>query len=159
MSYLEQQRASIEERKQILKKTEKEELRAQRELSMYASVTKIIPDLADQIQVCGHIVDRDKKMVEKFEFDPTKASSLEICNGLWKMIILFVGATLWLGYNMPTSGDQRRKIITSRKDILGVQSFCWWQHLVHGAKSRDNKSHVACKSMRMAHNLAVTIVV
>jgi hypothetical protein len=31
-------------------------------------------------------VDRDKKVVEKFEFDPRKIDSLDVCNGIWKMI-------------------------------------------------------------------------
>ncbi|XP_043708677.1 kinetochore protein SPC24 homolog [Telopea speciosissima] len=86
MSYLEHQRVSIEGRKQILKNIEKDELRARMELSMYASVTKIIPDLADQTQISGHIVDRDKRIVEKFEFEPSKVSPLEMCNDFWKMI-------------------------------------------------------------------------
>ncbi|KAJ6750381.1 hypothetical protein OIU85_000960 [Salix viminalis] len=56
----------------MLKKDEKEELRAQRMLSMYASVTNIIPDLDDHSKISGHIVHRDNKAVEKFEFDPDK---------------------------------------------------------------------------------------
>ncbi|XP_042485108.1 kinetochore protein SPC24 homolog isoform X2 [Macadamia integrifolia] len=88
MSNLEHQRVSIEGRKQILKKREREELRAQMELSMYASVTKIIPDLADQNQISGHIVDRDKRMVKQFKFEPSKVSPFEMCNDLWKMINL-----------------------------------------------------------------------
>lgn len=36
-------------------------------LSMYASLTKIIPDLNDQLKISGAIVDKEKKAVEKFE--------------------------------------------------------------------------------------------
>ncbi|KAB5520062.1 hypothetical protein DKX38_024381 [Salix brachista] len=82
ISDLECQRVSFEERKRHVKKDEKDELRAQRMLSMYASVTNIIPDLDDHSKISGHIVHRDNKAVEKFEFDPTKISSFEICGGL-----------------------------------------------------------------------------
>ncbi|XP_059668052.1 kinetochore protein SPC24 homolog isoform X3 [Cornus florida] len=84
---LEHQRVSIEERKQLLKKVEQEELRAQRKLSMYASVTNIIPNLDDQ-SIISDIVDREKKVVEKFEFHPGKETAFDTCNGIWKMINL-----------------------------------------------------------------------
>ena len=32
------------------------------------------------------IVHRDNKAFEKFEFDPTKISSFEICQSIWEMI-------------------------------------------------------------------------
>uniref|UniRef100_A0A5B7AC95 Uncharacterized protein n=1 Tax=Davidia involucrata TaxID=16924 RepID=A0A5B7AC95_DAVIN len=83
---LEHQRVSVEERRQILKKLEQEELRAQRKLSMYASVTNIIPNLDDQSKISGHIVERDKKVVEKFEFFPSKETAFDTCNSIWKMI-------------------------------------------------------------------------
>lgn len=86
ISDLECQRVSFEERKRNMKKNEKDELRAQRMLSMYASVTNIIPDLDDHSKISGHIVHRDNKAVEKFEFDPTKISSFEICQSIWEMI-------------------------------------------------------------------------
>uniref|UniRef100_A0A5B7AEA9 Plectin-like n=1 Tax=Davidia involucrata TaxID=16924 RepID=A0A5B7AEA9_DAVIN len=85
---LEHQRVSVEERRQILKKLEQEELRAQRKLSMYASVTNIIPNLDDQSKISGHIVERDKKVVEKFEFYPEKETAFDACNSIWKMINL-----------------------------------------------------------------------
>ncbi|XP_043698518.1 kinetochore protein SPC24 homolog isoform X2 [Telopea speciosissima] len=62
MSNLEHQRVSIEGRKQILKKRKKEELRAQMELSMYASVTKIIPDLTNETQISGRILFSEQLM-------------------------------------------------------------------------------------------------
>jgi len=108
-----------------------------RMLSMYASVTNIIPDLDDHSKISGRIlyitidshgfpfvlffycveilssyrvpffqvqccllivegclslilvidiVHRDNKAAEKFEFDPTKISSFEICQSIWEMI-------------------------------------------------------------------------
>ncbi|XP_062166294.1 kinetochore protein SPC24 homolog [Alnus glutinosa] len=83
---LDVQRISVQERRQTLKKLEQDELREQRMLSLYASVTNIIPNLDDNSRISGHIVDRDKKVVEKFEFDPRKIDSLDVCNGIWKMI-------------------------------------------------------------------------
>uniref|UniRef100_A0A5B7C9I4 Kinetochore protein Spc24 n=1 Tax=Davidia involucrata TaxID=16924 RepID=A0A5B7C9I4_DAVIN len=83
---LEHQRVSVEERRQILKKLEQEELRAQRKLSMYASVTNIIPNLDDQFKISGYTVERDKKVVEKFEFFPAKETAFDTCNSIWKMI-------------------------------------------------------------------------
>jgi len=34
------------------------------------------------------IVERDKKVVEKFEFNPEDATAFDICNSIWKMISL-----------------------------------------------------------------------
>ncbi|KAL9247038.1 hypothetical protein vseg_020509 [Gypsophila vaccaria] len=83
---LDEQRVSIESERQRLKKLEEEEEKEQRKLSFYASVTKIIPDLGSHSKICGHFVERDKKVVEKFEFDPTKEDTFDICNKTWKMI-------------------------------------------------------------------------
>ncbi|KAL3650659.1 hypothetical protein CASFOL_007062 [Castilleja foliolosa] len=55
-------------------------------LSMYASVTNIIPYLDDSSKISGHIVTRDKKVVKKFEFDPSEVTSFDTCNDIWKMI-------------------------------------------------------------------------
>lgn len=85
ISDLEQQRVSIEEQKKNLKKLEKQELQAQRLLSMYASVTNIVPEL-DNPSVSGHIVEKMKEVVHKFEFDSTKLSAFDACNNLWDMI-------------------------------------------------------------------------
>ncbi|KAG9455348.1 hypothetical protein H6P81_008252 [Aristolochia fimbriata] len=71
---------------EALKKATKEDLRLQKLLSMYACVTNLIPDLGDESKISGHIVDRDKRRIEKFEFDPLKTSSDEICNTLWKVM-------------------------------------------------------------------------
>lgn len=84
---LEHQRVSIEERRESLRKLEKHDLRAQMKLSMYASVTNIIPKLDEQQStISGHIVEREKKVVQNFEFDPLKMSPYETCNRTWKMI-------------------------------------------------------------------------
>ncbi|PIN22986.1 hypothetical protein CDL12_04296 [Handroanthus impetiginosus] len=85
---LERQRDSVEEQRQTIKKFEQDDLRAQMKLSMYASVTNIIPYLDDPSKISGHIVERDKKVVEKFEFDPSKVTSFDTCNNIWKMISL-----------------------------------------------------------------------
>ncbi|CAK9319849.1 unnamed protein product [Citrullus colocynthis] len=69
-----------------MKKLEQQGIWAQRKLSMYASVTDIIPNMDDQSKISGHIVDRNKRVVQEFEFDPTKMSSFDICNGIWNMI-------------------------------------------------------------------------
>ncbi|TYG84776.1 hypothetical protein ES288_D01G276300v1 [Gossypium darwinii] len=83
---LERQRVSIEERKKNLRKYEQDKLKEQRKLSMYASITNIIPDLEDQSRISGHIVDRDKKVIKKFEFDTSKMTAFDACDSLWKMI-------------------------------------------------------------------------
>lgn len=85
---LDHQRFSLEEQSQRLKKLEEEQEKEQRKLSFYASVTKIIPDLESQSKISGHIVERDKKTVEKFEFDPLQEDAFDICNKTWKMINL-----------------------------------------------------------------------
>ncbi|KAK4268508.1 hypothetical protein QN277_025158 [Acacia crassicarpa] len=83
---LEQQRVSILERKKSLQKLEQDELRTQMMLSMYASVTNIIPNLDDQSKISGYIVEKDKNAVEKFEFDPSKMTALDVCNEIWKIV-------------------------------------------------------------------------
>ncbi|WVZ07126.1 hypothetical protein V8G54_020472 [Vigna mungo] len=72
-------------------------------LSMYASVTNIVPDLGEQSKISGcilwmnllfsapssvfsDIVDKDKNAVEKFEYDTSKMTAFDICNGVWKII-------------------------------------------------------------------------
>ncbi|MFS8002331.1 hypothetical protein Hanom_Chr13g01200851 [Helianthus anomalus] len=61
-------------------------MKTQKKLSMYASVTKIIPDLNEQSKIYGHIVDKEKLVVEKFEFSSREASDFDTCNAIWKMI-------------------------------------------------------------------------
>lgn len=89
---LDLQRNSVDDQKKTLIKRRKDPLKAQKKLSMelssYASVTNVIPYMDDQTRISGHIVEKDKKVVEKFDFEPTKSSSFEICNHLWDMIDL-----------------------------------------------------------------------
>ncbi|CAI9291704.1 unnamed protein product [Lactuca saligna] len=84
---LEEQRSSIEDRRKVLKKLKQDELKAQMKLSMFACVTSILPDLNDQSKmISGHIVDKEKKVVEKFEFNPQEKSDFDTCNTIWEMI-------------------------------------------------------------------------
>ncbi|KQJ82818.2 hypothetical protein BRADI_5g11082v3 [Brachypodium distachyon] len=82
---LDLQRASIEERRGAVKKKEKDMLKAQSMLSMCVSVTNIMPDFEDQDKISGYIVDKNRKKIEKFEFEKTTLP-VEICNKLWEMI-------------------------------------------------------------------------
>jgi chromosome segregation ATPase len=83
---LEHQRNSVEERRQTLRKLEKEALKTERMLSMYTSVTNIVPNLDDQSKISGYIVDKDKNMVEKFEVDPSKPTPFGTSCSIWKLI-------------------------------------------------------------------------
>ncbi|WVZ85823.1 hypothetical protein U9M48_032691 [Paspalum notatum var. saurae] len=76
---------SIEERKDAVKKKEKDMQKTERMLSMCVSVTNIIPHFEDQDKVSGYIVDKDRKKLEKFEFEKT-VPPVEISNKLWKKI-------------------------------------------------------------------------
>ncbi|PKI51446.1 hypothetical protein CRG98_028157 [Punica granatum] len=80
------QRASIEDKKHILKKLEQYDLRQQMTLSMYASVTNIIPNLDDDSKIGGYIVDREKKVVDKFEFNSMEMPAYDARSKIWKMI-------------------------------------------------------------------------
>lgn len=82
---LDRQRTSIEERKDAVKKKEKDMLKAQSMLSMCVSVTNIMPNFEDQEKISGYIVDKNMKKLDKFEFEKT-LSPVEICDKLWKMI-------------------------------------------------------------------------
>nr|XP_043613377.1 kinetochore protein SPC24 homolog [Erigeron canadensis] len=83
---LDEQQSSIEDRKQVLEKLEQDEMKSQMKLSMYASVTSIIPDLNGQSKISGYIVDKQKKVVEKFELDSQEMNDFDTCNAIWKMI-------------------------------------------------------------------------
>ncbi|KAJ0088997.1 hypothetical protein Patl1_31411 [Pistacia atlantica] len=85
---LEHQRIAIEEQKRACKKSAQGELRAQMKLSMYASVTNIIPNLDDQSKISGYIVDRDKNVIKKFKYDPAKQTTHDTCDNIWKTINL-----------------------------------------------------------------------
>ncbi|KAL1543607.1 hypothetical protein AAHA92_20558 [Salvia divinorum] len=81
-------RETVEEQRQTIKKLDQDQVRAQMKLSMYASVTNTIPYLGNPSRISGHIVERDRKVVEKFEFDPSTATTFDTCNSIWKMIDL-----------------------------------------------------------------------
>ncbi|XP_004492485.1 kinetochore protein SPC24 homolog [Cicer arietinum] len=83
---LEQQRISVKEQKNNLLKIEQEKTRTRMLLSMYASVTNIVPNMDDQSKISGYIVEKEKNAVEKFEYDTSQMTSLDICNGIWKTI-------------------------------------------------------------------------
>ncbi|KAL1543608.1 hypothetical protein AAHA92_20558 [Salvia divinorum] len=85
---LEHKRETVEEQRQTIKKLDQDQVRAQMKLSMYASVTNTIPYLGNPSRISGHIVERDRKVVEKFEFDPSTATTFDTCNSIWKMIDL-----------------------------------------------------------------------
>ncbi|PIA62163.1 hypothetical protein AQUCO_00200279v1 [Aquilegia coerulea] len=86
ISDLERQSSSVEDQRQILNKCDKDVLKAWSSFQMYRSVSKIVPSMDEPTKISGHILDKVKYMVEKFEFDPANASSFDICNSLWKMI-------------------------------------------------------------------------
>ncbi|CAN8260015.1 unnamed protein product [Cochlearia groenlandica] len=76
----------IDEQRQSVKRKEREDLRAEKKLSMYASVSKIIPDIDDPSKISGYIVDREKRVVEKFQFEANKVTAYETCNNIWSII-------------------------------------------------------------------------
>ncbi|XP_076946444.1 kinetochore protein SPC24 homolog [Bidens hawaiensis] len=80
---LEEQTSFVEDRRQLLDKLQRDQIKTQMKLSMYASVTNIIPDLTRDSKISGHIVDKEKKAVEKFEFD---SQEVDTCNAIWKVI-------------------------------------------------------------------------
>ncbi|KAK7339934.1 hypothetical protein VNO77_20621 [Canavalia gladiata] len=83
---LEQQRVSVQEQKKALLQIEKDKIRKQMILSMYASVTNIVPNLDEESKISGYIVDKDKNAVGKFEYDTTKMTTIDVCNDIWKII-------------------------------------------------------------------------
>ncbi|XP_058739765.1 kinetochore protein SPC24 homolog [Vicia villosa] len=83
---LEKQQISIKEQKKKLLKLEQERQRERMLLSMYASVTDIVPNLDDESKISGFIVEKEKKAVEKFEYDTSQMTILDVCNDIWKII-------------------------------------------------------------------------
>ncbi|KAE9622251.1 hypothetical protein Lalb_Chr01g0023271 [Lupinus albus] len=83
---LEQQWASVQEQKKTSLKIEKDKLRAQMLLSMYASVTNIVPNLDDQSKISGYILEKDKNVVDNFEYDSSKMPTQDVCNDIWNKI-------------------------------------------------------------------------
>ncbi|XP_020593028.1 uncharacterized protein LOC110033401 [Phalaenopsis equestris] len=81
---LEKQRISFEERQKLMNQRENDVHKSQDTLSMCASVLGIIPDHTNKTKISGFIVERSKKKVEKFEFDPAMPP-FEVCDRLWKI--------------------------------------------------------------------------
>ncbi|XP_076955463.1 kinetochore protein SPC24 homolog [Bidens hawaiensis] len=80
---LEEHTSFVEDRRQLLDQLQRDQTKTQMKLSMYVSVTNIIPDLNLDSKISGHIVDKEKKAVENFEFD---SQEMNTCNAIWKMI-------------------------------------------------------------------------
>ncbi|VVB12831.1 unnamed protein product [Arabis nemorensis] len=83
---LNSQVALIEEQRLAIKRNKRDQLRTEKKLSMYASVTKVIPKIDDSVKTSGYMVDRDKRIIEKFEFDTDKRADYETCNSIWEII-------------------------------------------------------------------------
>ncbi|CDY58656.1 BnaA01g32240D [Brassica napus] len=77
---------SVDEQRQSVKRKERDDLRAEKMLSMYASVTKVIPEVEDPSKISGYMVDREKKVIEKFQFETNKMTVYETCNSIWSII-------------------------------------------------------------------------
>lgn len=76
---------SIEDRRKCLKQLERNDSKEEMKLSLFASVTNVIPCLDDQSKTSGYIVQGDK-FFDRFCIDPKEMSELEPCNYIWKMI-------------------------------------------------------------------------
>ncbi|XP_020878640.1 uncharacterized protein LOC9306982 isoform X3 [Arabidopsis lyrata subsp. lyrata] len=74
---LNSQEAFFEEHILAIKRNKQEQLRTEKKLSMYASVTRVIPNIDDSLKTSGYMVDRDKRLMEKFEFDSDKSTAYE----------------------------------------------------------------------------------
>ena len=81
-----QQQNSVQERKKALLKIDKDKRRKEKLLSMYACVSNILPDLDDPSKISGYIVDKDKNAAEKFEYDTSMVTPLDVCSDIWKRI-------------------------------------------------------------------------
>ncbi|KFK38274.1 hypothetical protein AALP_AA3G093100 [Arabis alpina] len=80
------QRTSIDEERESIKRKKRDDLRAEKKLSMYASVTKVIPDIGDPSKISGYMVDNEKRVIEKFQFETHKMTEYETCNSVWSII-------------------------------------------------------------------------
>ncbi|KAL9278103.1 hypothetical protein AtEden1_Chr5g0083391 [Arabidopsis thaliana] len=79
--------AFFKEHRLAIKRNKRDQLRTEKKLSMYASVTRVIPNIDDSLKTSGYMVDRDKRLMDKFEFDSNKSTSVyETCNGIWNII-------------------------------------------------------------------------
>lgn len=84
---LNSQEALFEEHRLAIKRNKRDQLRTETKLPMYASVTRVIPNIDDSLKTSGYMVGRDKRLMDKFEFDSNKSTSVyETCNGIWDII-------------------------------------------------------------------------
>ncbi|KAH7553832.1 hypothetical protein JRO89_XS12G0063600 [Xanthoceras sorbifolium] len=92
---LELKRISIEERKRALKKSEKDELRADKFMIWASAFVKssiaamkiyLLESSVVGLTSLLYMVDRDKKVVEKLEYDPAKMTAFDTCQSIWKAI-------------------------------------------------------------------------
>ncbi|XP_010558382.1 PREDICTED: uncharacterized protein LOC104827057 [Tarenaya hassleriana] len=80
-------RALVDEQRLALKRKQQDDTRMEKMLSLYASITKVIPNFDDDAsKISGYIVDQDKRVMEKFEFGQTKMTAFEACNSVWEII-------------------------------------------------------------------------
>ncbi|XP_010464505.1 PREDICTED: uncharacterized protein LOC104745044 [Camelina sativa] len=77
---------SIAEHKNSTKRKARDNLRDEKKLSMYASVTQVIPDIDDPSKISGYMVDREKRVIEKFQFETNEMTAYETCNSIWSII-------------------------------------------------------------------------
>ncbi|XP_010451967.1 PREDICTED: uncharacterized protein LOC104734145 [Camelina sativa] len=80
------QGAFIEEQRLTIKRNKRDQLKNEFKLSMYASVTRVIPNIDDPLKTSGYLVDREKRVMEKFEFDTDNRTAYETCNAIWEII-------------------------------------------------------------------------
>ncbi|EOA22437.1 hypothetical protein CARUB_v10003083mg [Capsella rubella] len=86
LEYMNSQGAFIEEQILAIKRNLRDQLKNEKKLSMYASVTRVIPNIDDPLKTSGYMVDREKRVMDKFEFDPDKRTAYETCNAVWDII-------------------------------------------------------------------------
>ncbi|XP_010466212.1 PREDICTED: uncharacterized protein LOC104746407 [Camelina sativa] len=86
LSDLNAQLNSIAEHKQSTKRKARDNLRDEKKLSMHASVTQVIPDIDDPSKISGYMVDREKRVIEKFQFETNEMTAYETCKSIWSII-------------------------------------------------------------------------
>ncbi|CAA7033394.1 unnamed protein product [Microthlaspi erraticum] len=76
----------FEEQRLAITRKERDQLRTEKKLSMYASITKVIPNIDDPLKTSGYMVNLDQKIIDKFEFDAGKRTDYATCNTIWEII-------------------------------------------------------------------------
>ncbi|EFJ37245.1 hypothetical protein SELMODRAFT_403449 [Selaginella moellendorffii] len=78
---------SLEAKKEELKKLEALQQHNTHELSLFAQVTRIVPDtesIGSSI-LTGSILDEQKRLRSEFKLNTTEKSEFETCRALWRM--------------------------------------------------------------------------